>query len=482
LIMAILRTLFLCGVVAAGALYAQAQGGAASEPKFLRLNIVATDSRGEPVADLKSEDFRITDDGKPQRIALFHSSTSGMPAPQGGGHFNRAAVPHSTAILFDFLNEDLKELQDVSRKMGQSLKQLESGDSLYIYILQMDGKLYPVHGIPGGPAEAAEKNWIKDVDGLLSKAVKKLAGTKPAGIQGEETTKRTYVGLESMAKLMAALPGRKDILWITDQVPFTIAPQPPCKSDWIDCGLYVPHLSVTLDLAGAVVSPYSYSSLLGPDKNRDLEDMAGLTGGRTYFSEDMRTVTTQLAGSGSGIYSLVYEPPHENWDNKFHKIKVTCERRGVKVQARQRYYGLPDSRNMVARQQAALVAAYQSPSDVPDIGLRAVLSPGADPQKSVKVDLRIDPADLLLQEQAGTWNGQITVLFSARTAAGPKTDPTLNNLALHMTKEQLETAAKDGIPISHEYPIDNTIQNIRMIILDQATGYTGSLTIPYAAK
>ena len=474
--MAILK-LALGSLTLAGALCAQGPEPA----RFLRLNVVATDNRGEPAGDLKAEDFRVTDDGKPQRISLFRGGGSGMPAPVQGGRefFNRAASPHATAILFDFLNETRTDLLEASRKMGQSLKGLESGESLYFYLLLMDGKLLPIHGIEKAPGDAPDKTWVQDIEALLAKAVKTQAGTRPAGMLQEEVVKRTYVGLETLAKQMAALPGRREIVWVTNGVPSVTNPKTPCSGDWIDCALYVPHLSVTLDSAGAVVNPFSYSSLLGPDTTRTMEEMAGLTGGRTYFSEDMRTVVTQLAGAASGVYSLAYEPPREDWDNKFHKVKVTCERKGVKIQARQRYYGLPDTRSAAVRQQAALVAAYQSPSDISYIGLRAALSPGADPQKTVRVEMRVDPADLLLEDRGGTWEGQITVLFSARTAAGPKGEPTLANLALHLTKEQRETAAKEGIPIAREYAIDNTIEKVRLIVLDLGADSVGSLTMPY---
>ena len=81
----------------------------------------------------------------------------------------------------------------------------------------------------------------------------------------------------------------------------------------------------------------------------------------------------QLAANSSMTYAVAYEP-HEGWDSKFHKVKVTCERKGVKLEARQRYYALPDTRPGPQKAQAAMVAAYQRASDVAEIGLRASVS------------------------------------------------------------------------------------------------------------
>ena len=38
---------------------------APAQSAVVRLNIVATDKQGQPVTDLKTEDLRITDEGKP---------------------------------------------------------------------------------------------------------------------------------------------------------------------------------------------------------------------------------------------------------------------------------------------------------------------------------------------------------------------------------------------------------------------------------
>lgn len=79
-----------------------------TRPTFL--NVVAVDNHGRPVKDLRADDFRITDDGKPQKIVFFRHKDSAswqVPAPLPNQSSNRtgANVPHATVILFDLLNE-----------------------------------------------------------------------------------------------------------------------------------------------------------------------------------------------------------------------------------------------------------------------------------------------------------------------------------------------------------------------------------------
>jgi VWFA-related protein len=441
-----------------------AQGGDEAV-RLLRLNVVAT------AADLTAEDFRVADDGKAQRIAVFRAPQAA--STKAGEFSNRPAqAPRTTAILIDLVNQKSSaDRLDSSRKIGQSLKQLESGESVYLYMLAFDGRMVPVHAIE--PGAAPNKTWTQDVDATIAKSMKELNKARPAGMSDEDVVKKSYVALETIAKLLAALPGRSDIVWVTNDIPNVWGPK-TCSGDWIDCALYVPHLSVTLDQTGVQVHPLTYSSLLNPVFTRYMEEAASLTGGHAYFNDDIRAVMKQIDANASTTYAVAYAP--QSWDSKFHKVKVTCERKGVKLEARQRYYALPDTRPGPEKAQGTLVAAYQRASDVSEIGLRASVS--SPKPNMAHIEILVDPADLLLHESGGEYTGQLTVLLSARAAAGPQGDPTLDSQAVKLKREQL----KAGIPVVRDYPIDAATQKVRIIVLDQAANSVGSLTVPISSK
>ena len=52
-------------------------------------------------------------------------------------------------ILFDLLNQNQSDRLDTWHKLGRSLQQLESGDSLYFYLLTLEGALSPIHALSG---------------------------------------------------------------------------------------------------------------------------------------------------------------------------------------------------------------------------------------------------------------------------------------------------------------------------------------------
>jgi VWFA-related protein len=459
----VFRTLALASCVA----FAHAQSP--SEPSRLqRLDIVAVDNSGQPATGLTAADFQVTDQGKTQKIVVFHGPSA--PAPAGTFSNRGAAGAHATAILFDFMNANRQERNDASHHLANAIKQLESGENLYLYMIGPDGAFDAVHEIPKDPSAPGDKGWTKDIDKLMTAAVKSHDKTV-SGISDEDVVKKTYVAMETVGNQLSIFPGRHDIILVTGWVKDVSNPKSTCSGDWIDCSLYVPHLAVTLDHAGTMVDPIYYGTA-NVDQGRRLDDMASLTGGKAYIGQEVNEVMKQWATQAPGAYSLGYDTAASNWDSKFHKVKVTCSRPGVKVQFKQRYYAVPDQRPMPQRQQAMMVGAYQSAGDVDQVGMRATVAKGSAPN-TVKVDLRLAASDLVLHDSGGQMAGTITLLYSTRTNAGPQGEPTLGDMEVKVSKDQMA----DGILISKEFPIDGATTKSRLIVLDKSTDSVGALTV-----
>ena len=509
------KTLLCTVALAASGLLAQVP----APPPLIHLSIVALNASGEPVTDLTASDFKIVDQTKPQTIFAFHKPPEPAAPLAQLEYSNRpaGAAPHATVLLFDMMNMNQADRLDTWKDLDKSLPQLESGESIYFYVLNLEGALVPIHAM--GPKSASDKTWPQEAAGELDKAMKAASHGRPVQLGNEDQVKRTYKALEELGNQLAAFPGRRDIVWVTNGVPATWDPKnSKCKSmdmerahgtwggggapsgdprtegqvtdargalssgmstggDWIDCGLYVPHLQVTLEKDAVGVNPMSHSRDLNPDVNRDLEQMALLTGGHNYYRDSARTVLEKVARAGASTYSIAYDPSAQNWDNKFHMVHVTCERPGVKLQVRERYYAMADSRPAQDRMKAVLMTAFQSPSDVSDIGLRTKIAP-AEGGKGVHLEIRINPSDVVLREQGGKFAGAVYLLISDRGAAGALGEPTVSSFNLDLTPEQHAIVLKEGIPLSQDHPTSDAVRQIRLIVLDQNTNASGSLTFP----
>jgi VWFA-related protein len=446
---------------------------------LVRLYPVALDASGQPVTDLTADDFKIVDQTKAETILAFHQPRNEPAAPHDVLEFSNrtSGAPHTTVILFDMINLVDADRLESWKALDKALPQLESGQNLYFYVLNLEGVLVPIHAL--GPPAADDKTWPTNVAPAFDKVMKAANHIRQAQIGAEEQCKKTFKALEDVANTLTNYPGRRDILWIANGITTVSDPKiTPCNGDWVECALYVPHLGVTLANDGVAVNPYVFIGSVSPDVNYNMDQMALLTGGHYYSRQDIRTVVDQVRQNAVASYSVFYDPGTDNWNNKWHRIHVTCERKGVKLQLRERYYAVADARPPLERTKAVLMAAFQNSSDLAEIGLRTKMSPLAGGKTGVHLEIRIDPSDLLLREQGGKYSGALYCLISDRSATAPLGEPTVLDLHPELTADQYKSAMKDGLPLIQDHPTSDAAREVRVIILDQNTNTVGSVTFP----
>ncbi len=117
---------------------------------MITLNVAATNSRDEPVTDLKSTDIQLREDGKPQPIVFFRfAGNTRTTAPLAPGEFANHAAPPPVVILLDRWNERLVLSSRSGIELGTAIERMEAVGNVYIYFLTNKGELAPVHPLPG---------------------------------------------------------------------------------------------------------------------------------------------------------------------------------------------------------------------------------------------------------------------------------------------------------------------------------------------
>jgi len=508
----------LAGFVFAGCvLLAQSTPLSPAATSQVHMRLLAVDSSNQPVTDLTIGDLEITDQAKPVKILSLRKAETPVPlAPHE--FYNKGAAARTTVIVFDLLNQDRINGMESSRKLGHGLGQLASGDSLYFYITGLDGALVPIHPLPAPGAPAGDPAWVKGADEQIQTALKTVDKARKSGMTLEDKVKKTYVNLENVAKNLNMLPGDKAIVWVTDGVPQAYkekdtswesvgsqeatgratpdihtsilgdsagsfgAGGTKCGEWFGDCAVYVPHLSLTLATAHTPVYMVSYGV---PDANtaKDNDFFANSTGGRTFVGRDLGDILGQIRSDEKSAYEVTYQPDPDYWDKKYHKIKASCSRQGVRILTENRLLAVPiaEQKTPPAKDEnSALIAALTSPADASDIGLRVAISPVAG-QKAVHFAIHIDVGDLQLKQQGANFADDITILFADYTSPGNlKTPPTPQDLQLTMTPEQHARVLKEGLGFEVDHALDPTIKQVRFVVYDHANNAYGSLSIPVA--
>jgi VWFA-related protein len=481
----------LAGLVAAGmAWLAFAQSPAAP---VIKLNVVAVDARGQSVVDLTRDDFQVYDAGKLQRIASFHRNDVKplhvLPRdPNESSNRTGAPLSRATVILLDLLNAQFSDRAYAVNQLIPALQRVEATESLFLYILAIDGSLYPIHPLPDPETAApdAAKPWTEDVKRLLDEASRKLFVLRPFNLLVDERVHMTYDALETLATRIALGPGRKSIIWISHGMPISIGGR-ASGSEEIDYTPLLQRLTATLDRDNVAVYPVRLPQSLAPatanmpgagmGSTETLYEFAGLTGGRAFLTVDIAGAIAQAASDARMSYLLAFEPGLDKWDGKYHKLRVTCSRKGVRLKTKEGYYAFAGDAHDGDQETAAIRAAISSPFDVPEIGLYARLTPDGKTPQGMTLALRIDAADVQLVREGDHFTAQMGVEFSGYLADGSSESTAAGTFTVRLKDEEREQAMQKGLLLERHINLPPTIRKLRAIVYDRASGAIGSLTV-----
>ena len=205
--------------------------------RLVEVRVMAEDSRGNPVTDLRREEFHLQDDRKSQSITFFMlEGGSGSPAANHVGSPGPAPVRDCySVILLDWLNPRYEDRITVRDAVNKLLKDFTPRQRVALYLLGSNPRqlydftsdpvdllqrLAEVEDDPEDPFDPAKpdvvdarmKIWstLTVGDRLLSFKAKILA---------------TIGTLQKLATGLERLPGRKSIIWATNGFPIILDKQ-----------------------------------------------------------------------------------------------------------------------------------------------------------------------------------------------------------------------------------------------------------------
>ncbi|MFY9744716.1 MAG: VWA domain-containing protein [Acidobacteriaceae bacterium] len=217
------------------------------------VDVVVRD-KGNPVHDLKAEDFRVFEDGREQKITVFeeHRATDEIevgkaPAdlpPNTWSDAPRYAVTSAAnVLLLDALNTPLSDQVYVRRRMLQYLHTIPPGTRIAVFTLGSKLRIIEGFTTDSSAIEKAlqgrgnpEKSPVMDPDWdqTLEEAANLPGGGLAQGAamaqfaeetQSSENLLRADVAfdaMEQLARYLATVPGRKNVVWFSGSMPFNL--------------------------------------------------------------------------------------------------------------------------------------------------------------------------------------------------------------------------------------------------------------------
>ena len=315
--------------------------------RLVLTDVTVTDGAGNPVRDLPASAFHVTDNKQAQTLASFEehrdgaarAATMAEPGVHSGVHSN-ALLLHPPPVL-DILVLDLNHLpiddqMFLDVELTRLVDRLAPGQLLAVYVQ---------HGSFGF--------FVQDftTDRTLLRAALERAFPRfpPPGV--ERLTDLST--LDQLAKILAPLPGRKDVLWFSGGAPrvlvpgdpFNLAQQDPTDAQRVDDELEAARIAIyPIDARGLVsVSPNGLRGLAYG--HGALKEVAEATGGEaTVDSNGLAAAANHILETSQSFYTLTFSPPNLRFDNRWHTVRVTVDRPGLHLSYRRGYFA--DGRNV----------------------------------------------------------------------------------------------------------------------------------------
>jgi len=493
--------------------------------RLVEVVVVAETKKGEPVTDLKQEDFSLSDGGREEPISVFtagktkESGTKLMPLPAGtfSNRFDWSGPASSgvTVILIDGLNTRIQDQPYVRMQVQKFLTQLKPGSNVGLYVMGRGPRV--LQEVTGDVS--ALKKALADYRGELTPSLDTplydmdmSPATHFDAWLGELTfglvdyfdrdrSLRTVRLLESIANHLYRLPGRKNLIWVSGSFPDWILTN---TASWkIRPGSTKPNLKREIERAiralsdanlavypvdaRGLISPQEYNAArdtIRPQSGwpdtvnfRNMKAWAERTGGLAFYNtNDLQGALQQASEDRQASYLLGYYPSHKSWNGNFRRIKVSVARPDVQIRCRSGYFAQPDVPVDNGYRQALLDAAMWNPIEATQLGLTAQFS-GSRQAMACRLD--IDPAEVSFQltDDVSECGLDIWLVQFGPRDKYLKTAGHTANLRLKQSeyKSALETRT-----VSLTVPLELLPEAVlvRILVHDIRSGALGSISIP----
>jgi VWFA-related protein len=487
-------------VLAALAILAQSQNQAPapirSESHAVLISVAVRDATGKSVDNLRKEDFTVTDDGKPRDFRMFPGdSSSGRQHPPrlDGGYFSNryaAQAPRVTAIVMDSLNTPMSD-QSMARQeaikaiqampldesiaiyaMGRQLKILQDYTTDRALLLQAIQSYIPSPPLSSNPAAASSASNSAEHRG----GREILGNGGPAARQEDEYYFRlklnlTMATLQTIATHITGASHRNSIIWITAGMPLASE--------------YEAQVQATLNaINDANIALYPVDARgLSPDPRAIVNDLvldrlAQDTGGHAYYNRnDLSAAIEEALAAPRSTYLLGFYLSGGELDDRFHRLHVTVNRPGVTLSYRDGYTATADP-NAGKKSKEPLDAELLATQDSTEVGIDAKVGTGEPARgakgKTLVVSLVLD-RDTLTKPAPGK-KIDILELFAELDSRGQTVARVHESISFDVPSGDRQPGYTQTIPLQ------DGAEKLKIIVQDKATGRTGSLTIPLAAR
>jgi VWFA-related protein len=532
--------------------------------RLVTLDLIATDSRGNPVRDLKPEEVQIFEEHKAQQkiehFEYFEKLKGATAAENSASEMRKRANVISnqlsldllkippTVLLMDSLNTQTSNQQKGRAHMIQLLRSLPPDTPVAVFLLGSSLRILQGftsdetllraaldHAVAGSTTikdplidPETTSNYIENSTSAndTSQGLASQLG-EVQNFEKEEYSmtidlraKETLGAMAQIGQYLSGIPGRKNLIWVSESFPLSIAPAPDTGNNPFggirDYAEQVKFVANALTDAQVAVYPMDVRGLQANQvfaasqnvsrpqtqmngrqiagqlnqEDIDLQQSHGTmdalaqdTGGKACQNgNDLAGCVMTALKDSSSYYEMSFYPQKVSWDGRYHKILVKTSRPGVKLVYRRGYYAM-DASSLAKKQQPEDHLRQACTDQLPSTTIPLTVQPlppgrSGDSQRGLQYLLLISAAGLGSAQEGGAYNFNVRVadcefaqkdtIFKFNERELPKT----------ISGEIFRSWQSSGIPYHVALTPSPDVRRIRLVVLDVSSGLTGAIDIP----
>ena len=208
--------------------------------RLVFVDVIARDKHGKAIEGLTQDDFQVSEHLKasgnaPQKISFFREVDISRDSPSTSAKQQLVSTPVSssentppvTILLLDALNTNPSGQREVIHRLGAMIDAIPPGSPAALFML--GGQLMVLQSLTSNHAllkQAAERTFPPHAIAFSSLAGQSLGVDATRRYTDPDfatyAAKATSAGLREIAKQMIGIPGRKNLVWVSDSFPSTV--------------------------------------------------------------------------------------------------------------------------------------------------------------------------------------------------------------------------------------------------------------------
>jgi len=489
------------------------QSSTSSSPQGeLRFAAVVLDSSGNPIRDLRSDDFTLQVLGKPQALQV----QAPTPPAESTSTEGRGLV----VVVIDTMHTRWGEQKDVRLSAGKYLADCAKRNvPVSLMVFSREGKLVPVHEYTTTsatlaaaleradaemrhqpPAENATPEVAAEASRLLD--FYKGQGAFPSQSALEEYPGAILRGFKMAAQYVARIPGRKSLIWVSSTFPFAVEEKQgkilsPTTRSLAAGDLIYPNLltqdqvrqlqvvwedsiggTQSSELALYPVQTRRTAAVqLVPEVINSMTSLAHMTGGvEVHTVGDFFGQFANLPEQSRAAYELTIAAD-ANWDCKsdWCPMRITVNRPGAHVLAPQGFFR---QASLVPQAKAAVAQASTSQTPGPEtIPFTVNWKPAEDAGQKKKIAFVVSFGPSAGIPGQGSAELDVEVMVHAFSNGTDKQGVSFGAKA-QLPPARLDEIHNKGFALNNSIELEPGDYEVRFVVHDKVSGRLGVLKLP----